>query len=292
MTNLQPPEQDINFCARARDLMIGALEGDAAAELDRAFLDTHLAECANCRSYRQTMQHLAISLKNVQEIPVPAGLSDRILERIATEAPNSTVISGRFGWKKAAPIAAAVLVVALAIPLALNILGPKPDGGPEIAQGNFAGEMPLPGPGPEEMSIGVEDPFGDEPDQSMQPPPQGLMPRQAIMPQQQGESPAGMYNNGASAYQGQGPLSGQGQGDAWGGNASMPNGGHQGQGYGGPMDGSSSNGRSQTAYPVDPSMMASAGTSTDTGMDDPSSAFASENEGDLYYDPVSTLVGF
>jgi hypothetical protein len=290
MSNLQPPEQNAVFCARARDLMIGALEGDAVAEPEHAFLDTHLAECANCRSYRQTMQHLAISLKDVQEIPVPAGLSNRILEGITTEAPNSRVVSGRFGWKKSAPIAAAVLVVALAIPFALNAFGPTPDGGPEIAQGNFAGEMPP--PGPEEMSIGVEDPFGDEPDPSMQIPPPGLMPRQAIMPQQPGESPEGMYHGGASAYQGQGPLSGQGQVDAWGGNASIPNSSQQGQGYGGPMDGSPSNGRPQAAYPVDPSMMAAAGNSADPGIEDPSTAFAGENEGDLYYDPVSTLVGF
>ena len=138
MTNQQPPEFLSADCERVQDALFSQMETDAPIALNpdaQAFLDAHLIHCQSCRLYRHSMQHLQLSLQELDMVEPPAGLEDRIMGKIAAlqpveglekrEALNQAAPGG-LNWKKFAPLAAAVLVVAVAIPLVTQTLAPQP----------------------------------------------------------------------------------------------------------------------------------------------------------------------
>lgn len=158
MNNPQPPDIFSADCERVQDTLFSLMESEPnmPTELnaaDQSFLDQHLLSCANCRMYRQSIQHLKQSLADLEPLEVPAGLEDRIIgeiaaiaEPIAVEQPaaqpvaTSSHASGSntvvpFRWKRLAPLAAAVMVVALAIPILMQTFGPQPvQPGQQVAQ--------------------------------------------------------------------------------------------------------------------------------------------------------------
>src|SRR5262245_32133614 len=98
-------------CSTARLLL--EIERPRLAELDSAeaaALERHLAECPECsriaRAARVTRERFGVAMRAV---PVPAGLRERVLARLDTEARNR----GRKSWLRSrwSAVAAAVLFV-------------------------------------------------------------------------------------------------------------------------------------------------------------------------------------
>src|SRR5687767_8281428 len=113
MTNQQPPPDAFSMdCARAQDILFDLQEAQMEAGSgiivtaeDQSRLERHLADCAHCRSYRQTMTNLAQSVTQLEPVPVPAGLEDRIIAKISLEASFSkNALPSGFQWKKYMPI--------------------------------------------------------------------------------------------------------------------------------------------------------------------------------------------
>lgn len=175
MTNPQPPDLFSADCERVQDALFSLADAEmnheanrlSASELneaDRLFLEKHLLTCEACRMYRQDMQYMAQSLSGLEAVGVPAGLEDRIMANIAklvgpdaSSASNQAVTSvatlvaapaqPRSSWKRYAPLAAAVMVVALALPFITQSFGPQsnPAGPQQVAQ-RPAGQTPaMPG---------------------------------------------------------------------------------------------------------------------------------------------------
>jgi predicted anti-sigma-YlaC factor YlaD len=90
-------------CERARGLVSAWLDGELS-ELDRARLDSHVAECDACRDYRRSVQHTTQVLRAaaLEELRVPIVLP-RPRHRLARIAQTGS----------AAAAAAAVAVIAL-----------------------------------------------------------------------------------------------------------------------------------------------------------------------------------
>lgn len=96
-------------CKTARLLM--TFDRAAGAELDPAeaqSLSCHLADCAECRQISQAERNIEAHLgRAIRNVPVPDGLRDRLLDRLAEERR----VSHRRQWVRGAmAIAAAVLV--------------------------------------------------------------------------------------------------------------------------------------------------------------------------------------
>jgi hypothetical protein len=116
----QPPPMQ---CSQAQAAILALLD-DECSPAQQAALAQHLPVCAPCQAYQESMRHLTLSLRKLDPVSVPAGLEDRILARLATAAaeadspiaPVANAPSRRGAWFKAAPMAAAALVFALALP--------------------------------------------------------------------------------------------------------------------------------------------------------------------------------
>jgi hypothetical protein len=127
-------------CAKARDLIFARLEplpGPREKPSDMFFLETHLEECPNCRDYQTVITREIHVLSDLQPVPVPAGLSDRIMARIAVEMQENPIKkrsrlgaghrAGKSGnWKKVWPsMAAAVVLVAVGWSMSSSVFGPS-----------------------------------------------------------------------------------------------------------------------------------------------------------------------
>jgi negative regulator of sigma E activity len=93
---------------------------------DEALLVQHLAECENCRAYQNSMNHLTNSLRSIESVPVPKGLSDRIMMAIESEEPvqanvvplhQKTPSKRGFWLRPLMATAATVLLLVLAYPM-------------------------------------------------------------------------------------------------------------------------------------------------------------------------------
>lgn len=129
MNNTQPPELVMPPCERAKDTIFSQLEAEPVSLADRRFLETHLETCNDCRAYQQSLSHLSDSVSDLEEVPVPIGLESRIMARIAAEAapvkvPAAVGDMSRSPWRKYTPVAAAALILAVAIPLVLKGVSP------------------------------------------------------------------------------------------------------------------------------------------------------------------------
>ncbi len=252
------------LCHQAQELALMTLEHEEILETDQLFLNRHLLECASCRAYQRTMVNLIRSVQDLDQVPLPTGLTDKIMARVAAEADASAssaqVMPGRFGWKKAAPIAAAVLFIALAVPLVMNQLQPQSN---QLAyQAN---------PLPSDRMLGP-----DGTPMMHHPEPAEAHNGQMAMNGQPHELPNvhGAVNPNHPHYANQGSHHGSaGQSLAYGG------GGRNSQ---------SDNGYARQPD-IDSLQIASASPDP---MSEMNAAVFSDSEEDVYYDPVSTLVGF
>ncbi len=120
-TPVQPPNHPQHNCEQAQDLIFSLQEGEPVSEAAQTGLSDHLKQCAACQAYQNDLKHLTASMSNLEPVAVPVGLADRILAQIAETGPMAAkptqVSSQRFFWKQYTPVAAAVLILAIAVPL-------------------------------------------------------------------------------------------------------------------------------------------------------------------------------
>lgn len=284
MTNQQQPPEFLSAdCERVQDALFSQMETDVPVALNpdaQAFLDAHLIHCQSCRLYRHSMQHLQLSLQELDMVEPPAGLEDRIMGKIAALPPTETMepresvsqaAPRKLNWKKFAPLAAAVLVLAVAIPLVTQTLAPQPHPatGQQVAQA------------PAVRSKAVSIPQGK---------PTPIVPQEiaTALPSANLEQPVStapspvVHPHKALARQATNTAGINGQQLAYN-----------------PSD----NSDFQTEDNAAPEASTTAGNTTDATQLASASAsqsisqpfgdtYASEKENDVYYDPVSTLVGF
>lgn len=121
MSDTQPPELKLTPCDRAQETIFSVLEAEPVSIAEQDALTLHLTQCQTCQVYRETMGNLSLSMMELEEVPVPIGLENRVMARIAlgeqTSLHNLMAKQNRSQWKKYGSIAAAVLVLAVAIPL-------------------------------------------------------------------------------------------------------------------------------------------------------------------------------
>lgn len=139
-------------CEHAQEIILATLERDILPETEQQFLQTHLATCTDCVGYQQTMSHFGLSLEALPELPIPAHLTDRIMNRIdrvygtqlnnvvmfSPETKNKKAVSRTSTWQKYSAIAAAVTLLLISIPIITEQFSPQPTQ-PELAQ-----QHPLP----------------------------------------------------------------------------------------------------------------------------------------------------
>jgi hypothetical protein len=283
MINQQPSDPFSIDCARAQDIIFdlqeSAMESGSGIIVpadDQVLLQAHLAACTDCRLYRKTMVHLTASLTELAPMPVPTGLEDRVMKRLTTEdrAVSTSPSSYKQPWKKYAPIAAAVLVLVLAIPLILKSMSTSPSGQQLAQQPAQTAELqpidlaelatlperiqpidPMEQATAPEQAPQAQSSFGN-PGMDPSPHPLNRQPLTQQHSQQERQSlhyaPGSRNPNESLAYEKQ------------------------------PGNGNN--------YRVDPSALASAPQQNPGQL--LRDTFASDDEGDVYYDPVSNLVGF
>ncbi|WP_303675095.1 hypothetical protein [Vampirovibrio chlorellavorus] len=120
-TPVQPPKHPQPTCEQAQDLIFSLQEGEPVSDSARTGLSDHLAQCAVCQAYQNDLRQLTATMSDLEPVAVPVGLADRILAQIAetetTAAPATPLSSQRLRWQKFTPVAAAVLILAIAVPL-------------------------------------------------------------------------------------------------------------------------------------------------------------------------------
>lgn len=141
MSNTQPPELALSPCERAQETIFSQIEAEPVSLADQAFLASHLETCGDCQAYQQSMSHLSDSLGEMEDVPVPVGLADWIMARIADESTTlqtPVVVGGanRFHWRKYTSVAAAALLLAVAIPLVLKGVSPNEPASNRASQSN------------------------------------------------------------------------------------------------------------------------------------------------------------
>lgn len=98
-------------CARARRSAHERLDGDLLAPSDAAFLEEHVAVCAECRSVVAELEQIQRTLRSV----VVPGLDSAALERVWRSTSRSETVraaNGRRVWRAAAAAAALALMLA------------------------------------------------------------------------------------------------------------------------------------------------------------------------------------
>jgi hypothetical protein len=79
------PVPDNDACEPFRDLIFARLDGPDETDAFSAGLDQHLAACAGCRDYQADLIRELSALRGLSMLPVPDGLSDRIMNRLMLE---------------------------------------------------------------------------------------------------------------------------------------------------------------------------------------------------------------
>jgi anti-sigma factor RsiW len=295
MTNQQPPEPMTMDCARAQDLIFDALEADETTPVpaeQEASLERHLADCDACLVYRHTLQNLSVSLSDalsdIEDVPVPAGLEDRIMANIAQNAaphsePSRLALFGG-NARRYAPLAAAVLVIALAIPLVTQMIHPggTPSDTPQVAQGvHSAASVPDATPTSQTQT----------PAQTMEPTqlasvPNAEQPVASSLPEttQPGTTQTGAITAPASARHGSSNHTHATT------RTSVAHNPDAQSNFPAAANANNTSSTSNNTIAVDPSSLASA--LPQNASQQFSSTYGSESENDVYYDPVSNLVGF
>ena len=225
-------------------------------------------------SYQQSLSLLTDSVQDLDVVPVPQGLEAQIMARIAQEATPAqapVVVGGaaRFQWKKYSMVAAVALLVAVVTPLLLNGVQPSGTGADLAARSDKQ---------PEALrTVAMQGKTTDEliMDQAAREKPMAI---QQPLPAE--ESPQGQPQQGGRDQKSR--LS-----------AEAPNTIAQA-----PRK-KANNGSAQPVRQARPSKVMIADTQDVDGLHlayggtmNMHETFASDTENDVYYDPVSTLVGF
>jgi hypothetical protein len=120
-TPVQPPKHPQLTCEQAQDVIFNLQERQPVSDAMKGDLLEHLAQCPACQAYQNDLACVSASMSALEAVDVPVGLAERIMAQIAeietTAAPATLVSSQRFLWKKYTPMAAAVLILAIATPL-------------------------------------------------------------------------------------------------------------------------------------------------------------------------------
>lgn len=109
-------------CLRAEALMLDCQDregGDVTPEM-LAYVDDHVSTCPACQVYQRQMTDMVAALRDLPMLATPPGLEERIMARISEErrplSVTMTALGSGRGWLKSAPVAAAVLMLALVWP--------------------------------------------------------------------------------------------------------------------------------------------------------------------------------
>ncbi len=108
-------------CETIRDLVLWALD-EAPPAPEQRLLESHLAECPACRAYQQSMEQLTGSLRGLESVVPPADLADRVMAQVQSGASRrgKPQAGGQPFLRRYLSVAAAVLLLALAIPLIMQ----------------------------------------------------------------------------------------------------------------------------------------------------------------------------
>ena len=115
MTPDQPKDQPTDPMAHPDDLLAEYVDG-TLPERERAAVDAHLETCARCRGEVELARGAVVALRDLHDVPVPVGVTGRVLEEARSSAPKKTSSSGPTRWI-AGLAAAAVIVGVLAVAL-------------------------------------------------------------------------------------------------------------------------------------------------------------------------------
>ncbi len=271
MNTTHSPEFTLSPCDRAQDTIFSLQELEPVSAEAQTFLALHLVTCEDCQAYQQTLMHLSASMMDLNDEPVPAGLADRIMVQVAqtsTESTGTLIQTNRFQWKKMMPVAAAALLLVVAIPLVSRQFGSEPSGSvanqttgkpaQTIAmQNGTSDELIMQEANQTQNKAVVETP---EPEVAPKPavdktPDAG---QDVVQPHKGQDDRNRMTVQKLPAVVAQAPVKAPVQ-------AAKPL-------------------PAQASTPVDETQLAYGGSMNE--------AYASDNEGDTYYDPVSNLVGF
>lgn len=235
-------------CIDIQELIAWQLEAEASgnppAPEALAQLEAHTGACESCRAYRQTLHNLTASLAELDPVPVPDDLADRIMTRIQPAARPAARIPQAPSYRKYLPVAAAALLLALVVPFLLN--------------------------GPGENSPGTQ----VATTQTEVPPVTGESPDRPADVEVAGgsEGPVEEGGAGAGAIQSSDPIEKQ--------PSATPPGLQEAVTV------------AEAPPAVAPVQTGTAYTQVELAMTTVTSNFGYENEDDIYYDPVSELVGF
>ncbi|WP_373533484.1 hypothetical protein [Vampirovibrio sp.] len=125
MSDTQPFKTELTPCDRTQETIFDLMEAEPVSQAEQDALSAHLGQCASCQAYQETMNTLSLSIVDLEEVPVPVGLEARIMTRIAQDdSSRSQAIPischPRFRWKPYGALAAAVLMLAIVIPITLK----------------------------------------------------------------------------------------------------------------------------------------------------------------------------
>ncbi|MBL8795512.1 MAG: hypothetical protein JNM56_16525 [Planctomycetia bacterium] len=104
-------------CSEAQDRLQQRLDGEAV--IDRAALDRHLAQCADCRSLHTAAGVLETGLRRLPSIAPPARLQEALIGSLLAER---NLKLRRQRWRSVAALAAALL---LTVGIGLYATGPE-----------------------------------------------------------------------------------------------------------------------------------------------------------------------
>lgn len=92
------------------ELISAAVDG-TLTEAETARLQSHLAQCADCRSLLRDMQDLHAALRSLPTEEPPADLSGRILSALAGDNVTPLPVRRSMGWKRWASSAAVIALI-------------------------------------------------------------------------------------------------------------------------------------------------------------------------------------
>jgi hypothetical protein len=97
------------------DLLADHVDG-TLPERERAAVDAHLETCARCREEIELARGAVVALHDLEDVPVPVGVTGRVIAEARSETPKKTASGGLSRWI-AGLAAAAVLVGVVAVAL-------------------------------------------------------------------------------------------------------------------------------------------------------------------------------
>lgn len=108
------------------DRLAGYVDG-TLEQAERAAVDAHLASCERCREEIELADGARAALAALEDVPVPYGLTDRVIAEAGTRFERRRVVWERLQWAGGLAAAAALVLVVV-----LNV-GGQPDAARQLA---------------------------------------------------------------------------------------------------------------------------------------------------------------